>query len=114
MTLTKAHKLVKLAIKQKEATKEGLLDSKMSWNQGNEMSKDLASGLAEFLEKDIEWLKTVMKLLPPLPKCKHPQELHDKCEGSLTVWVVIKICNILLIDIRIYIIQIMNHSSIAL
>ena len=83
MTIANAYKLVKLGIKQKEETKQGLLDSKMSWNQGNELSKDLASGLAEFIEKDIEWLKTIMKHLPPLPKCKHPKELHDKCEGKL-------------------------------
>ena len=82
MTLSKVYKLVKLGIKQKEITIQGLLDSKMSWNQGNGMSKDLASGLAEFIEKDIEWLKIIMKHLPPLPKCKHPKELHDKCEGK--------------------------------
>ena len=82
MTLSKVYKLVNLGIKQKEITIQGLLNSKMSWNQGNGMSKDLASGLAEFIEKDIEWLKTIMKHLPPLPKCQHPKELHDKCEGK--------------------------------
>ena len=82
MTLPKAYNLVKLAIKQKETTIQGLLNSKMSWNQGNGMSKDFASGLAEFIEKDIEWLKTIMKHLPPLPKCQHPKELHDKCAGK--------------------------------
>ena len=83
MTLSKVYKLVNLGIKQKEETKQGLLDSKMSWNQGNELSKDFATGLAEFLAKDIEWLKILLKQLPPLSKCKHPKELHDKCEGKL-------------------------------
>jgi len=82
LTLAKAYKLVKLAIEQKKATKEGLLDPKMTWNQGAEMSKDLASGLADFLENDIDWLKAIMKQLPPLSKCKHPKELRDKCDGK--------------------------------
>jgi len=82
MTLSKAYKLVKLAIEQKETTKQGLLDPKMTWNQGAEMSKDMANGLADFLENDIDWLKAIMKQLP-LPKCKHPKELHDKCEGKI-------------------------------
>ena len=83
MTLTKAYNLVKLAIKQKETTIQGLLNSKMSWNQGNGMSKDFATGLADFLAQDVEWLKILLKQLPPLPKCKHPKELHDKCKGKL-------------------------------
>ena len=83
MTLPKAYKLVKLAIEQKKATKQGLLDPKMPWNQGAEMSKDLASGLADFLENDIAWLKVLLKQLPPLPKCKHPKELQDKCDEKI-------------------------------
>ena len=83
MTLAKAYKLVKLAIEQKETTKQGLLDPKMTWNQGAEMSKDMANGLADFLENDIDWLKAIMKQLPPLPKCKHPKELHDKSDGKI-------------------------------
>ena len=83
MTLTKAYKLVRLAIEQKNATKQGLLDPKMTWNQGGEISKDLASWLADFLENDIDWLKAIMKQLPPLPKCNHPKELRDKCEGKI-------------------------------
>lgn len=82
MTLSKAYKLLKLAIKDKQIKKQGFLDPKMSWNQGEEMSKDLARSLAEFLEKDITWLKAIMKQLPPLPKCKHPKELRDKCDGK--------------------------------
>ena len=82
MTLSKVYKLVKLGIKQKEITIQGLLNSKMSWNQGHEMSKDFATRLADFLAKDIEWLKILLKQLPPLIKCKHPKELHDKCEGK--------------------------------
>jgi len=83
LTLAKAYKLVKLAIERKKATKQGLLDPKMPWNQGAEMSKDLASGLADFLENDIAWLKVLLKYLPPLSKCKHPKELRDKCDGKL-------------------------------
>ena len=82
MTLSKSYKLVKHAITQKEATKRGLLDPKMAWNQGAEMSKDLANGLAEYLENDIVWLKVLLKQLPPLPKCKHPKELRDRCDGK--------------------------------
>ena len=41
LTIANAYKLVQLGIKQKEETKQGLVDSKMSWNQGHEMSKDL-------------------------------------------------------------------------
>ena len=81
--MAKAHKLVKLAIKQKETAKHGLLDPKMPWNQGAEMSKDLARGLADFLENDISWLKVLLKQLPPLSKCKHKKELQDKCDGKI-------------------------------
>ena len=83
MTLAKAYKLVKLAIEQKETTKQGLLDPKMTWNQGSEMSKDLVSGLADFLDNDIGWLRAIMKQLPPLPRCKHPKEFQDKCDGKI-------------------------------
>jgi len=83
LTLAKAYKLVKYAIKQKEETKQGLLDPKKPWNQGSEMSKELASGLADFLENDIVWLNVLIKQLPPLPKCNHPKELRDKYEGKI-------------------------------
>jgi len=55
----------------------------MPWNQGEKLSFDLAEGLATYFENDVKWLKAIMKQLPPLPKCNHPKELQDKCEGKI-------------------------------
>lgn len=83
MTLTKAYQLLKLTIKDKNVKIRDFRDPKMSWNQGEKLSWDLADGLAQYLENDISWLKAIMKQLPPLTKCKHPKQLRDKCEGKL-------------------------------
>lgn len=82
LTLTKTCKLLKLAIVHKNAMIQGLLDPKMDWNQDQEISRNFASGLADFLENDVTWLEAIMKQIPPLPKCKHPKELRDKCDGK--------------------------------
>lgn len=54
----------------------------MSWNQGHEISKEMADCLAYYIGKDIDWLKVLLKQLPPLSKCKHPKELRDRCDGE--------------------------------
>jgi len=82
LTLFKAQKLVKFALKQKETTKNGLLDPNMSWNHGHEMSKEVANSFADYINRDILFLKVLQKQLPPLSKCNHPKELHDKCDGK--------------------------------
>jgi len=83
LTLAKAYKLLELAIKDKKVKISDFRDPKMSWNQGEKLSCDLADGIAKYLENDIDWLKAIMKQLPPLSKYKHPKELHDKCEGKI-------------------------------
>lgn len=83
MTLLKAYKLVKLAIENKKEKKEGLLNPAQSWNQNSDSTKEFAKGLAEIIDNDIEWLKSIRKQLPPLPKCKHPKYLRDKCKGKV-------------------------------
>lgn len=83
MTLAKAYKLVKLAIEDKEKKKQGLLDPKMPWNEGDVSTMEFAKGLTEVIDNDIKWLKAIRKQLPPLPKCKHPKEMHDRCGSQL-------------------------------
>ena len=83
MTLAKAYKLVNLAIKDKKVKIHDFRNPTMPWNQGEKLSWELADGIATYLENDLEWLKAIMKQLPPQPKCKHPKELHDKCEGKI-------------------------------
>ena len=82
MTLAKAYKLLELAIKDKKVKISDFRDPKMSWNQGEKLSYDLADGISKYLENDIDWLQAIMKQLPPLSKCKHPKELRDKCDGK--------------------------------
>ena len=82
MTLSKAYKLLKLAIKDKKIKIYVFRDPKMCWKQGEKLSWELADGLAKYLENDLNWLETIMKQLPPLSKCKHPKGLRDKCDGK--------------------------------
>lgn len=83
MTLLKAYKLVKLAVKDKEKKKKGLLNPAQPWNKGDISTMEFAKGLTEVIDNDIKWLKAIRKQLPPMPKCKHPKELRDKCDGKL-------------------------------
>jgi len=79
MTIEKALKTIDAAIQSKQDKKTGFLDPNMSWNKGNDTSSELAKGLAEAMEKDIEWFEAIKKqLLTKHPTCKHPKKLLDK------------------------------------
>ena len=70
-------------LKYKKERKQGITDPKQPWNRGDDIIRDMASLVAEGIDNDIEWLTAIKKQLPPLSKCKHPKELHDKCEGKI-------------------------------
>lgn len=83
MTLVKAHKLISLILKNKKEKKVKLLDKKHLWNTNDDFLKDVVALVVEGLDNYIEWLKAIKKQLPPLPNCKHPKEMHDRCDGQL-------------------------------
>ena len=83
MMLTKAHKLVEMVIKDKKKKIEGFLDPDKYWNQNSDTTREFAKGLSEVLDNDVQCLEAIRKQLPPLSKCKHPKEMHDKCDGQL-------------------------------
>ena len=83
MTLAKAHELVNLILKNKTEKKVDMLDKKHSWNTSNDFLNQVVSMVIEGLDNDIEWLSAIKKQLPPLSNCKHPKEMHDRCDGQL-------------------------------
>ena len=83
MTLTKARKLVEIAIKDKKKKIKDFLDPDKSWNQNSDTTREFAKGLSEVLDDDVQCLEAIRKQLPPPSKCRHPKEMHDKCDGQL-------------------------------
>jgi len=79
MTAKKAIEILDWAINNKTKTKKELCEPQIL-NAKNEIGATLYRTLLQITETDIYNLEVVKKQL--IPDCKHPNEMHDICEGQ--------------------------------
>jgi len=82
MTVKKAIQVLDWMIQKEIKLAKGFEDSGKPWNSDFDCLRDLATTLSETKKNDILTLNVIRREL--VPKCKHPEKLHDKdSDGNL-------------------------------
>lgn len=75
MTVKQAIKILDWLIEQETNRAEGFVDTKNSWNQDFDCTRDLAKSLSDSKKYEIEALNVIKNEL--VPKCSHPKKMQD-------------------------------------
>lgn len=82
MSVKKAVEHIDFLLEKRQKFIEGMLNPLQPWNKGEDVVSKMVKMMAEELQKDVEWLRSIKKQLLPVQHltkivCRHPKKDHD-------------------------------------